>query len=83
MFYKHFLLQNTVHSDANFFSGLNEEIQSMLIYNESAIIYWGKPGFFANNTDDQDVTICNWTIGEGRYMYMQQLYSPIFSKHFI
>ncbi|XP_048728928.1 uncharacterized protein LOC125646587 [Ostrea edulis] len=44
---------------------LNEEIHAMWIVKEWALVSWGKPGFFMNNTDDLDVTECNWTKGEG------------------
>lgn len=49
-----------------FYLDLNEEIQSMWITNDVAEIFWGKPGFFVNNTDGVDGIFCNWTRGEGK-----------------
>ncbi|XP_048765297.1 uncharacterized protein LOC125673071 [Ostrea edulis] len=50
---------------------LNEEIQSMWITNDVAEIFWGKPGFFVNNTDGVDGIFCNWTRGEGNIWVKQ------------
>ncbi|XP_061183009.1 uncharacterized protein LOC133191270 [Saccostrea echinata] len=44
---------------------LNEEIQSIYIVNDMASIFWGRPGFFVNNTSDFDGVNCNWTRGNG------------------
>ncbi|XP_061183292.1 uncharacterized protein LOC133191560 [Saccostrea echinata] len=44
---------------------LNEEIQTIWIINDTALIFWGRPGFFVNNTADIDGMYCNWTRGEG------------------
>ncbi|XP_048731572.2 uncharacterized protein LOC125648488 [Ostrea edulis] len=58
------IFSHVQYSDENI-TDLNEEIQSMWILNDSAMVFWGKPGFFVNNTDDLDGTMCNWTVGEG------------------
>ncbi|XP_048767686.2 uncharacterized protein LOC125674565 [Ostrea edulis] len=54
-----------------FYLDLNEEIQSMWITNDVANIFWGKPGFFVNNTDDVDGIFCNWTRVEGNIWVKQ------------
>lgn len=42
---------------------LTEEIQSVLVENNTAFIAYGRPGFFANNTNDIKGVTCNWTSG--------------------
>ncbi|XP_062617359.1 uncharacterized protein LOC134279037 [Saccostrea cucullata] len=50
---------------------LNEEIETIWIANDTAFIFWGKPGFFVNNTADIDLVACSWTKGEGN-IWMKQ-----------
>ncbi|XP_062588498.1 uncharacterized protein LOC134250163 [Saccostrea cucullata] len=50
---------------------LNEEIQSIYIINDTASIFWGRPGFFVNNTSDFDGVNCNWTRGNGNIWVRQ------------
>ncbi|XP_048729374.1 uncharacterized protein LOC130046258 [Ostrea edulis] len=50
---------------------LNEEIQSLWLFNDTSEVYWGKPGFFVNNTADTKGVFCNWTKGEGKILVTQ------------
>jgi hypothetical protein len=55
------------------------DIQTLWILNETAMIFWGKPGVFVNNTADMNVTMCNWTKGEGKY---EEVYSSMYCTHY-
>nr|XP_022295131.1 uncharacterized protein LOC111105219 [Crassostrea virginica] len=44
---------------------LTEEIETLWIINDTAIVFWGTPGFFVNITQKPKALYCNWTKGEG------------------
>ncbi|XP_052087864.1 uncharacterized protein LOC127724901 [Mytilus californianus] len=42
---------------------LNVDLYSMYIIDDTLLMMYGKPGFFANNTDNIKGVICKWPIG--------------------
>ncbi|XP_063401864.1 uncharacterized protein LOC134686120 [Mytilus trossulus] len=46
---------------------LNVDLYSMYIIDDTLLMMYGKPGFFANNTDNVKGVICKWPIGNGNF----------------
>jgi hypothetical protein len=47
---------------------IKEDVLSMYIVEDTAMLLYGNAGFFANNTQDINMVICNWTSGDGKWV---------------
>ncbi|XP_063401863.1 uncharacterized protein LOC134686119 [Mytilus trossulus] len=56
---------------------LKVDLYSMYIMEDTLRMMYGKPGFFANNTDKIKGVICKWPIGNGNFW----AHKPAFPKH--
>ena len=45
---------------------VTESIHSIYIVEDTAMILYGMSGVFANNTDNINGAICNWTSGDDK-----------------
>ncbi|XP_061183290.1 uncharacterized protein LOC133191559 [Saccostrea echinata] len=58
------VFNNMEYIDENY-NEPNKEIHTFWIVNDTAKIFWAKPGFFVNNTDFIGGISCDWTKGQG------------------
>ncbi|CAG2185425.1 GCFC [Mytilus edulis] len=56
---------------------LTVDLYSMYIIEDTLLMMYGKPGFFANNTDNIKGVICKWPIGNGNFW----AHAPATPKH--
>ncbi|XP_076079232.1 uncharacterized protein LOC143049508 [Mytilus galloprovincialis] len=56
---------------------LTVDLYSMYIIEDTLLMMYGKPGFFANNTDNIKGFICKWPIGNGNFW----AHEPAVPKH--
>ncbi|XP_048776736.2 uncharacterized protein LOC125680943 [Ostrea edulis] len=55
---------------------ISEDVLSIYIVNDTAMILYGNSGFFANNTQNIQMVICNWTSGDGKGFWVKEPLTP-------